>query len=57
MVNYNWLAWKLAYILKTYRSCNLTVEFLKYEFKKKLLVGVTFFRITLDVTWSQPYIS
>ena len=57
MVNYTWLAWKLACILRTYRTYNPTVGFLKYEFNNKLLVGVTFFRVTLDVTWTQPYIS
>ena len=53
MVNYIWLAWKLAYILRTYRTCNLTVEFSKYEFNNKLLGGVTFLRVTLGVTWIQ----
>ena len=33
------------------------VEFSKYEFNNKLLGGVTFFRITFGVTWTQPYIS
>ena len=55
--NYTRLAWKLAYILRTYRSCNLTVGFLKYEFNNKLLGDVTFFKVTSSVTWTQPYIS
>ena len=57
MVNYIQLAWKLACILITYRACNPIVGFSKYEFNNKLLGGVTFFRITLGVTWTQIYIS
>ena len=57
MVNYIWLTWKLACLLGLYRTCNQTVEFSKYEFNNKLLGDVTFFRVTLDVTWTQPYIS
>ena len=57
MVNYIWLTWKLACLLGPYRTCNQTVEFSKYEFNNKLLGDVTFFRVTLDVTWTQPYIS
>ena len=30
-------------MLKTYRTCNSVVEFLKYEFNNKLLSGVTLF--------------
>ena len=33
------------------------VGFSKYEFNNKLLSGVTFFRITSGVTWTQSYIS
>ena len=57
MVNYIRLAWKLACMLRTYRTCNLTIRFPKYKFNNKLLGGVTFFRVTLDVTKTQPYIS
>ena len=57
MVNYIWLAWKLACMLRTYTTCNPIVGFLKYEFNNKLLVGVTFFRVALGVTWTQPFIS
>ena len=37
MVNYIWLAWKLACMLKTYKTCNSTVEISKYEFNNKLV--------------------
>ena len=57
MVNYIWLVWKLAWMLRTYITCDPIVGFLKYEFNNKLLVGVTFFRVTSTVTWTQPYIS
>ena len=57
MVNYTRLTWKLACMLKTYRTCNPTVGFSKYEFNNNLLGGVTFFRVTSGVTWIQPYIS
>ena len=57
MVNYIQLAWKLVCVLRTYRTCNLIVGFTKYEFNNKLLGCVTFFRVTLDVTQTQPYIS
>ena len=57
MVNYIRLAWKLACMLRSYRTCNPMVEFLKYEFNNKLLSDITFFRITSSVTRTQPYIS
>ena len=50
------VVWNLSYILRTYRTCNSTVGFSKYEFNNKLLSGVTLFRVTLGVTWTQPYI-
>ena len=53
MVNYIWL----ACMLRPYRICNPTVGFSKYEFNNKLLGGVKFFRVTLSVTRTQPYIS
>ena len=49
------MAWKLACMLRTYRTCNPMVG--KYEFNNKLLGGVTFFRVTSGVTWTQFYIS
>ena len=51
------MAWKLAYMLRPYRACNPTVGFSKYEFNNKILGGVTFFRVTSGVTWTQSYIS
>ena len=56
MVNYILLSWKLACMLRTFRRCNPTVGFSKYEFNYKLLGGVIFFRVTLGVTWNEPYI-
>ena len=56
MVNYIWLAWKLACILRLFRKCNPMVEFAKYEFNNKLLGGVTFFWVTSSVTWTELYI-
>ena len=53
MVNYIRLVWKKACMLKTYRICNPTVGFLKYEFNNKLLGDVTLLKITLGVTWTQ----
>ena len=46
MVNYI----QLAYMLRTYRKCDPTVGFSKYEFNNKLLVGVIFFRVSSSVT-------
>ena len=51
------MAWKLACMLRTYGKCDPIVGFSKYEFENKLLVGVTFSRVTSNVTWTQPYIS
>ena len=53
MVNYIRLAWKLVYMLRTYRICNSIVGFSKYEFNNKLLGGVTLLRIILGITWTQ----
>ena len=51
------MAWKLACMLRPYRTFNPIDEFSKYELNNKLLGGKTFFRVTLDVTQTQPYIS
>ena len=50
MVNYTQLTWQLSCILRTYKTCNPTIGFSKYEFNNNLLVGLTFFRVTLGVT-------
>ena len=50
MVNNIQLTWNLALMLKTYRICNSTVRFSKYELYNKLLDGVTLFRVTPSVT-------
>ena len=50
MINNIQLTWKLAWMLKTYRSWNSTVRFSKYEFYNKLLGGQTLLRVTLGVT-------
>ena len=49
-VNNIQLVWKLACMLSTYRTCNSTVGFSKYEFNNKLLGDVTLLKITPDVT-------
>ena len=54
MVNYIWLAWKLACMLRKYIKCDPTVGFSKYEIKKTLFIGVTFSTVTASVTWNQP---
>ena len=50
MVNNIRLVWKLACMLRIYRTCNPTIRFLKYEFNNKLLGSVTLLRVTLGVT-------
>ena len=55
MVNNIQLIWKLAWLLKTYRTCNSTVEFSKYEFHNKLLSNVTLLRVTPGITWIQSH--
>ena len=47
MVNNIWLAWKLACILRIYRTCNPTARFPKYEVNKKLFGSVILLRVTL----------
>ena len=41
-------------MLRTYRTCNSTIRFSKYEFYNKKLGGVTLFRVIPGVTWTQP---
>ena len=50
MVNNIWLTCKLTWMLRTYRTCNPTVEFLKYEFNKKLLDYLTLLRVIPSIT-------
>ena len=40
-VNNIQLTWKLARMLRAYRTCNPTVEFSKYKFYNNLLGGET----------------
>ena len=54
IVNCIWLAWNLASIFRTYRTCNSTVGFSKYKLNNKLLVGVILLKVALGVTWTQP---
>ena len=44
---------QLTLMLRTYRTCNSTVRFSKYEFYSKLLGSVTLLRVTPSVTWTQ----
>ena len=37
-------------MLRTYRTCNLTTRFSKYEINYKLLGGITLLRVTPGVT-------
>ena len=50
MVNNIQLARKLTSMLRTYRTYNPKVRFLKYKFNNKLSGGVTLLRVTLGVT-------
>ena len=53
IINNIQLIWKLARMLKTYKTCNSTIWFSKYEFYNKLLDCVTLLRVTQGVTWTQ----
>ena len=55
IVNNNWLTWILVCMLRKYRTCNSTAEFLKYEFNDKLLDDVILLRVIPSVTWTQLY--
>ena len=41
MINNIQLIWKLTWMSRTYRTCNLMVGFSKYEFYNKLFSDVT----------------
>ena len=56
MVNNTWLIWKMACMLKTYRTCNSMVRFSKDYFNNKLLDGVILLKVTSGVTLTQLYI-
>ena len=45
---------QLAWLLRTYKTCNSTVKFSKYEFYNKLLGGITFLRVTPGVIELNP---
>ena len=51
MVNNIQLTWKLVWVLITYRTCNSTMEFSKYELYNKLLDNVILLRVTASVNW------
>ena len=43
----------MTWMLRPYRTYNLIVGFLKFEFYNKLLGSVTLLRVTISVTWTQ----
>ena len=47
---YIYMGIKLACMLKTCRTCNLMLRFLKYEFNNRLLGDVTLLRVIPSVT-------
>ena len=50
------ITWKLAWILRSYWTCNSIVGFSKYEFYNKLLGGITLLRVTPYVTWQEIHV-
>ena len=44
---------QLACMLRTYRTCNSTMEFSKYKFINKLLSGITLLRVISGITLTQ----
>ena len=46
IVNNIKLTWKLAWMLKTYKTCNSIVRFSKYEFYNNLLGDIILLRVT-----------
>ena len=50
MINNIQLTSKLAWMLRTYKTCNSTVRFSKYEFYNKLLGGVILLRVISGIT-------
>ena len=53
MVNNIQLTWKLAWMLRIYKTCNSMVGVSKYEFYNKLLDGVTLLKTTPGVILTQ----
>ena len=47
MVNRIQLAWKLACMLRTYKTCNPMGEFSKYEFNNKIIDSITLLKVYL----------
>ena len=45
---------QLAWILRTYRTCNSKVGFSNYDFYYKLLDGVILIKVISGETWTQP---
>ena len=45
---------QLAWILRTYRTCNSMVGFSNYDLYYKLLDGVILLKVTSGETWTQP---
>ena len=52
MINNIQLIWKLTWMSRTYRTCNLMMGFSKYVFYNKLLSGITLFIATPGITWT-----
>ena len=50
VVNSIRLTRKLTCMLRTYRTYNLKVKILKYEFNNKLLIDITLLKVILVVT-------
>ena len=57
MINNFRLVQNLTCMLRTYRICNSSVRFSKYEFNKNLSNGITLLKIISCVIWTQPTLS
>ena len=53
----NPIGMKIGMHVKTYKTCNSTTGFSKYEFNSKLLSGVTLIRVTLSVCISNTILA
>ena len=56
MINNIQLTSKLAWMLRTYKTCNSNIGFSKYEFYNKLLGNVTLLKVTSSVIYIYIYI-